>query len=736
MLRNRGWVSGIRTARAVLASFVLVAPLACEQKQTNGAADAPTDKAPELPSIQGWLARFDIPGGRNVSVHLPSASFALAPGESVHPGVPSRALSVTLSAEVSVDQPGRYRFHLETEGGTGRATVYDRLAKVLGVAEGLPPSSATAWIDLPADPISLSVRFTRSADAPARLRILWEREGVGEHGFPPEPVPPGVTRIARFAAADAAAALQARHGRVLLGELRCIRCHDVPSSAESPFGGQFAFALPAPILNEVGARASPQWLRRWITNPHDIRPGTTMPDLFTDSPADTDQADAIVHYLTSLGGPATTEFSAPAPDALARGRRLFHTVGCVACHGPQESPEAVFGPDAPGSEDWQAWSPPHPFGDLRDKWRPPALAAFLHDPLAQRPDGRMPSLDLSKDESELIAAYLASRWNSQGATASAFSPDPARVRAGRSAFAARGCAACHEMGGDRAALLAQLNLQPLARLLPSAGCLDPRDTRSPRYDLSSDNRAALGAAIRAIGQSAPLSSPAPADFALRTLDALGCRHCHERDETGGVPDPIKPYFRITTDAALGDEGRLPPRLTGEGWKLKTAWLHEVLTNAGRARPYMETRMPQFGAAQVDDLARALAALDGVFAGADRAAPPPAADLVAAGHRLVGESAMNCISCHAFGDRPLAGTPGPDMVDLAERIRFEWWKAYVRNPQRFKPGTRMSSFYHTLDGLGQVKDVFAGDPDRQTDALWAYLKLGAAAPLPEGQPVGP
>ena len=53
------------------------------------------------------------------------------------------------------------------------------------------------------------------------------------------------------------------------------------------------------------------------------------------------------------------------------------------------------------------------------------------------------------------------------------------------------------------------------------------------------------------------------------------------------------------EADLGDEGRLPPHLTGVGDKLQPEWLREVLLNKGTARSYMATRMPQFGEANIE-----------------------------------------------------------------------------------------------------------------------------------------
>ena len=75
--------------------------------------------------------------------------------------------------------------------------------------------------------------------------------------------------------------------------------------------------------------------------------------------------------------------------------------------------------------------------------------------------------------------------------------------------------------------------------------------------------------------------------------------------------------------------------------------------------------------------------------------------IMAGRLLAGEGGLNCVTCHFFGDLPAAGVPGPDITAFAERLRYAWWRDYVLDPPRFKPGTRMPLFYYT--GRGGVTD---------------------------------
>jgi hypothetical protein len=95
--------------------------------------------------------------------------------------------------------------------------------------------------------------------------------------------------------------------------------------------------------------------------------------------------------------------------------------------------------------------------------------------------------------------------------------------------------------------------------------------------------------------------------------------------------------------------------------------------------------------------------------------------------------MNCVTCHSFGERPSAGTPGLDFLAFATRLRRDWFSTYVLAPARSKPGTRMPSYFE--DGKSVVGAVLDGDPARQTEALWAWFERAATMPAPEGVPSG-
>jgi mono/diheme cytochrome c family protein len=178
-------------------------------------------------------------------------------------------------------------------------------------------------------------------------------------------------------------------GQVLIEELNCAACHSgTPSLA--------AQSKKAPRLSEVGSRVNPAYLEAFIRDPHGIKPGTTMPDVMTQSGKQekAEVATSLTHFLLSL---KKNEFSPQAPDAVAagQGKLLFHSRGCAACHSPR---------DDKGTELLAKTSVP--LGALDKKYSFKSLTDFLRQPHASRPSGRMPDLRLNGHDIERIAHFL------------------------------------------------------------------------------------------------------------------------------------------------------------------------------------------------------------------------------------------------------------------------------------------------------------------------------------------
>src|SRR5882762_3743395 len=194
----------------------------------------------------------------------------------------------------------------------------------------------------------------------------------------------------------------ADHGELLLGELNCLACHGADPTIKARLASK-----QAPVLGQGGL--TPQFLRKLLSDPQGAKPGTTMPDLLHDLPAPerTAAVDALVHFLVSTSTATNSAPMASDEAKIQQGRLLYHQVGCIACHAPQEPVSALQSKGSPGEtskKDSELLDPESiPLGDLARKTTVDALARLLKDPLKIRPSGRMPSLNLTDAEANAIS---------------------------------------------------------------------------------------------------------------------------------------------------------------------------------------------------------------------------------------------------------------------------------------------------------------------------------------------
>jgi len=201
----------------------------------------------------------------------------------------------------------------------------------------------------------------------------------------PAAAEPRIPAFARFHAQKSPNLAEA--GRLLIGELNCHACHKQtnPQPQTGPIIGR-----RAPRLTDIGSRVSPAFLREYLSNPGHFKPGLTMPDVLHGRPDRGAIVEALVHFLASTG---THQPTAPQPAAAQKGEKLFHQLGCTACHDAR-TPDAVPLPTSV------------PLGHPERKYSINSLARFLKDPVSVRPSGRMPSLNLSDQESRDLANYF------------------------------------------------------------------------------------------------------------------------------------------------------------------------------------------------------------------------------------------------------------------------------------------------------------------------------------------
>jgi len=462
-------------------------------------------------------------------------------------------------------------------------------------------------------------------------------------------------------------------GWALLAELNCGRCHDLRNGRGAP--DLRADLLPA------------GYLRDFIANPQQAKPGTVMPHALAQLGDDRRRvvANELTHYLHSLAQPRSVE--QVSPGSPETGRDLYATIGCVACHGTKPMTVA-------------------------SKYTLSTLTSYLKDPLSHRPSGRMPDMKLGHFEAVNLATYLLGK----PVVHAAFSVDLALAKKGEKHFVEHGCIRCHEMS----ATPSERPVVPIKDV--DHGCLSGTKGVWPYYELSADQRSDIRTAIRDRSELTP-------DERIKVhLTRLNCIACHSRGDFGGPSDELNQHF-TGADPNLGDQGRIPPHLTHTGAKLKPEWLRQVLVQGESVRTYLHTRMPRFGAANVEPLIK-------LFAEADHLAPvaidrvKDAKQAKNDGRQLAGSrGGLNCVACHTFRLQSAAPIKAVDLTTMADRLQENWFHQYLRDPHRFQPLTIMPSFWP--EGKATLQTVLNGNTGQQIDALWQYLSYGRNVRAPAG-----
>ena len=289
---------------------------------------------------------------------------------------------------------------------------------------------------------------------------------------------------------------------------------------------------------------------------------------------------------------------------------------------------------------------------------------------------------------------------------------------GRENFGKYGCANCH----DDVKVKANVGMA-MDKLNPLRGCLSGEVGGWPRYDLSEGQRGLIAKALPTAGKRQMDDGQRIA----KTLVTLNCIACHERAGLGGVAAERNGLF-TGTQPALGDQGRIPPPLTGVGAKLTPEWMREVLLHGKRQREYVEASMPQFGEANVGHLVELFGKVDRLEA----VAIPQVENLKeskAAGYEMVGTKGLSCIVCHEFNGQKSGEVAALDIARVTERLQKNWFNLYMREPSRFHPTVIMPSYWP--NGQSTRPKILGGDTAQQIEALWAYLGDGSGARKPVG-----
>ncbi|MGH7197524.1 MAG: c-type cytochrome [Candidatus Omnitrophota bacterium] len=545
----------------------------------------------------------------------------------------------------------------------------------------------------------------------------------------------------------------------------CFNCHKVAGFENRWKTG--------PDLQNIKSKLDEDWVIRWLHDPTAFRSSTRMPRIFhlsnVTDPEDRERDNAAIQSIAAYlmkHSEEVTLSKAPVPGDRARGEKLVKTVGCTGCHTAAGVQANDHGPELSG---------------LGSKVTPDWLYTWLKDPKHFSKDTRMPSLRLTDQEAADITSYLLSQRNEAFDRQAAPAAKPEAVNElilthlqgtmrqteaqealarmgpeerleflGKKSIAHQGCYSCHAIKGFE-------NAKPIGTELTHEGSKDihqfdfgfvhgidhtrhawlvqkfrePRifdegkvkgyyeKLRMPQFNFTDEDIDALTTFMLSLTEEAvPLEmqkTQATRELQIEKgrllASKMNCAGCHTLDgKTGGLWEQAE------------DKGAAPPVLDGEGAKVQEKWLHAFLKDPVTIRPWLATRMPTFGFSEEE-----LTTLVQYFAGlaheevSYQGYPVPATtpEKLQTGKMLFDR--FQCAKCHQVSPETAAmgaSFLAPEITLTKHRLKPEWVKKWLEDPQALQEGTMMPGFFP--DGQSPLPDVLGGDAHQQIEAIRDYL----------------
>lgn len=174
--------------------------------------------------------------------------------------------------------------------------------------------------------------------------------------------------------------------------------------------------------------------------------------------------------------------------------------------------------------------------------------------------------------------------------------------------------------------------------------------------------------------------------------------------SSGRPDVGKALFIkhdcLNCHSIQGEGGSKGPDLAQVAVRRSHDWLVDFIFLPSEKFP--ETEMPQFDWQSEQEVQDIVAFLESF----KREVPVDKIFLADLGLEKTGEvlvDAYGCRNCHTIGEGGIVGYP--ELTFMGSKIRPEWERRWLQDPQKIKPGTFMPTF---------------GFADRELDAIVAYL----------------
>ncbi len=508
-------------------------------------------------------------------------------------------------------------------------------------------------------------------------------------------------------------------GKRLFLKLGCHGCHLADGYSEE--------AKVGPRLNRISSKVDPSWLYRWVKNPKEYLPKTRMPNFGFDDK----DAFGVTAYLMASSDKdysLAERFVFGDPD---KGKKLFKTVGCLACHEIDGEGE-VFGPD---------------LSRIANKVNADWITTWISNPKSYNHRSLMPNLRLSKDQANDIASYL--MMHGEKKTIPGIKKaitNQALIDHGKKVVRTRGCYACHDINGMEKEGRIGPELSAFGRKMTSE--LEYGDShiphtweawartklkkpdsfrtervldKMPNFGLAPDEIDALVVMLKGFnGTKIPenyrkvLSEKEQIlETGRRIITKYNCKGCHHVEGEGGT---IQKYIKA--------KALYPPPLELDeyhvGERIKGSWLFSFLKNPTPVRKWVKVRMPTFNFTdkEVRDLTayfEAMSPTENKYeAGVNTTM---AKDQIETGVKAV--NYMDCGNCHDDGAK------GIEFSIAGDRLRQNWIPKWLKNTRDMIPWTKMPSHWEMKGEELIVKNKFKelntiGPVDAQVDSIKNYL----------------
>ncbi len=516
---------------------------------------------------------------------------------------------------------------------------------------------------------------------------------------------------------------QLSQGDFVFEQVGCMACHSYANDALRGF---------APNLARIGEKINYGYLVDWIMNPKGKEPHTRMPNFRLNQ----EKAHLIAGYLITKTGKGVTQEGLTGVEGLEntekarRGEALIKRYGCYGCHeikGMEGLGKIGTELSAIGSKPVQLFD----FGLLEKKILGAAglkhftenvgearrawLRAKLHDPRQfdegkyKKPEDRlkMPDFGLTEEERESLIVLLTGLREEKlpEKYIHKLTEREQAITEGKRLIGKYNCTGCHQFDLDRLHLTGNIEVVGMIKLEEDA---------SVYFQLWEDNEK-LG---HKAGETVLVDEK-------QILD--------KKRAAGGDIAPSIIEYHVENEGLIPEEARVfaPPLLYGEGKKVQCEWAFEFLKEPFDLRPWLDIKMPTFSLPgdEAIGLARFFAVKE------DEEYPyeyitetqkwyRESKEIKSPGYlssakRLFESKDVNCALCHVKGERMPEGDKtgwAPDLMLAKRRLKPDWIKRWLLDPQSIQPGTKMPKFFRE----GEFQDYIPGTPDEQAETMKDYL----------------